>query len=215
MLQIKNFTEGLERAEAFLRAKCEMIRTSRLTIHIKHTRARGCDLTGYYRWSDRRIVTAVKPKLRFPLKAAYSIAYAPGKTGRSLSRQKIWFEERFDSPDDLLVFVAGHEIWHFLCDSRQRPEKHDQETLANCNGFLWLSEFKRWRGPGHTVAPIPPEPPRPDLKTASTTAGGRRRTAARRPSHAAENRRRPRATHERRKREMTARGGATGRRRSA
>jgi hypothetical protein len=179
---IKNFTHRLARGEAFLQAKCRLIDTRKLSIHIKFTRARGCDLTGYYRWDDRRIVMAVKPGLRFPLKAAYSVAHAPSKDGRSkLGRQKIWYEERFDSLDDLLVFVAGHEIWHFLCDSRQRPADLDQEDLANRVGFLWLAEFKRWRGEGARVASIPMNPPRPDLMRASATPGHRsRRTAAQR-----------------------------------
>jgi hypothetical protein len=168
MLEIKNYTGALERGEAFLRAKLTLINTHRLSIHIKHTRARGCDLTGYYRWHDRRLVAAVRPGLHYPVKAAYSVGQAPRKDGRSgFGRQKIWYEDRFDSADDLFVFVAGHEVWHFLCDSRQRPASRDQETLANCLGFIWLWEFKRWKGPGARVAPIPHEPPRPDLLRAS------------------------------------------------
>ena len=81
-------------------------------------------------------------------------------TARGRPYKLVWHEERFESPDQLLVFVAGHEIWHFLCHSGQR--RGDHETKANCNGFLWLAEFKRWAGPGHAVAPIPPLPPRPD-----------------------------------------------------
>jgi len=179
VLEIKNYTGGLERGEAFLRAKLALINTHRLSIHIKHTRARGCDLTGYYRWDDRRLVAAVRPGLRYPVKAAYSVAHAPRKDGRDgFGRQKIWYQDRFDCADDLFVFVAGHEIWHFLCDSRQRPASRDQETLANCLGFLWLWEFKRWRGPGARVASIPQEPPRPDLLRASARPDrGRRHTA--------------------------------------
>ena len=178
MLEIKNYTGGLERGESFLRAKLALINNHRLSIHIKHTRARGCDLTGYYRWHDRRLVAAVRPGLRYPVKAAYSVGQAPRKDGRSgFGRQKIWYEDRFDSADDLFVFVAGHEIWHFLCDSHQRPVGRDQETLANCLGFLWLWEFKRWKT-GTRVAAIPHEPPRPDLLRASARAHrGRGHTA--------------------------------------
>ena len=172
MLELKNFSGDLARGELFLRAKCALINTHRLSIHIKHTRARGCDVTGYYRSDDRRLVAAVRPGLKYPVKAAYSVGYAPKKDGRSgLGRQKIWYEDRFESPDDLLVFVAGHEIWHFLCDSRQRAASHDEEALANRLGFLWLREFKRWRGSGARVAPIPAEPMRPDLVYASTGRG--------------------------------------------
>jgi hypothetical protein len=162
VFQIKNYTGGLEHGQAFLRAKLSLVDTRRLSIHVKHTFARKCDVTGYYRWDDRRIVLAVRPGLEYPLKASYDVALAPRKDGRSgFSRNKIWFEEVFRSEDDLFVFVAGHEIWHFLCDSRQRPPSLDREALANRLGFLWLHEFKRWRGPGTRVDGIPTEPPCP------------------------------------------------------
>jgi hypothetical protein len=161
-IQIRNYTRRLRRAEAFVRAKCELVRTRGLSIHIKYTRAYDAEISGYYRWDDRRIVVAVQPGLRYPFRAAYSVAYA-GRGRRSrLSRQPIWYEELFYSADDLLVFVAGHEMWHYLCHTRQR--RCDQENKANCNGFLWLREFKRWRGPNARVARIPVAPPRPDKR---------------------------------------------------
>jgi hypothetical protein len=164
--EIKNFTGELERAEAFLRAKCALISTDGVTIHIKHTRAERRDVTGYYRFADRRIVIAVKRRLRYPRHAAYgvgSVALAE-KPARGRAFELVWHEGRFTSADDLLAFVAGHEIWHFLCHSGQRKGNH--ETKANCNGFLWLREFQRWAGPGARVEPIPPLPARPDLPAA-------------------------------------------------
>ena len=158
MVEIKNYTSRLVRGEAFLREKCGRIRTDGLSIHIKFTRAKDCDLTGYYRFRDRRIVVAVRPRLRYPRLAAYGVGFADPSRRRS----KVWHQERFDDADELLVFVAGHEIWHFLCHSRQRIG--DLESLANCNGFLWLEEFKRWNTGGASVEPIPQRPPRPDLE---------------------------------------------------
>jgi hypothetical protein len=166
MFRIKNYTHRLEHAESFVSAKCELLYTRGLTIHIKHTRARGCDITGYYRWNDHRIVVAVKSRLHYPLTAAYSVAnQRPGQ--RQLRRSTVWHEERFESPDDLLVFVAGHEIWHYLCDSGQRDAR-DEENRANRNGFMWLREFRRWRGAAQRVATTVMYPPRPDLVDAAT-----------------------------------------------
>ena len=160
--EIQNFTGQLERAEAFLRAKCALISTEGLSIHIKHTKARGRDVNGYYRFADRRIVVAVKRRLKYPRKAAYGVGSVSvaRRSPRARPFKLVWHEERFDGPDELLAFVAGHEVWHFLCHSGQR--KGDYETKANCNGFLWLTEFKCWAGPGHAVEPIPALPPRPD-----------------------------------------------------
>lgn len=160
--QIRNSTGRLERGEAFLRAKAELVDTESLSIHIKYTRARDRDLNGYYRWEDRRMVLAVKQRLRYPRVAAYGVGTLP-KSDRRLGGRPyklVWHEERFESADDLLVFVAGHEFWHFLCHSGQR--KRDHETKANCHGFAWLREFRSWSGPPHPVEPIPAIPPRPD-----------------------------------------------------
>ncbi len=162
MVEIRNFTDAMNRAQAFIQAKCAHLDGTSLSIHIKHTRARRRDVTGYYRWSDQRIVLAVKRRLRYPRTAAYGVATRPLRRpgfGRRPYRL-VWHKACFGSPDELVVFVAGHEFWHFLCHVGQR--KRDYETKANCHGFLWLSEFKHWVGPGHAVDPFPEIPPRPD-----------------------------------------------------
>jgi|GEM_PF-1760681 len=167
-LEVRNFTGALGRGEAFLRAKCALVNTDGLSIHIKHTSARGRDINGYFRLRDRRMVLAVKRRLRYPRVAAYGIATMPAPRRRlgSAPFRVVWFEERFTSPDDLLVFVAGHELWHYLCHSEQR--KRDHETKANCHGFVWLREFRDWPGPPHPVAAIPLLPPRPDAVAETT-----------------------------------------------
>jgi hypothetical protein len=167
-VEIMNFTGELARAEAFIRAKCALIGTEGLSIHIKHTRAKRRDVTGYYRFADRRIVIAVKRRLRYPRTAAYGVGSITPlrKPLKGRPYKLVWHEDRFENPDDLLAFVAGHEIWHFLCHSGQR--KGDHETKANCNGFLGLQEFRRWAGAGARVEPIPPLPPRPDRPAPST-----------------------------------------------
>lgn len=166
-LEVRNFTDALEHGEAFVRAKCALVETDGLTIHIKYTRARSRDVNGYYRLEDRRMVLAVKRRLRYPRVAAYGVGTVPAQRRRlgALPFRVVWHEERFTSPDDLLVFVAGHELWHFLCHSEQR--KRDHETKANCHGFLWLREFQQWPGPPHPVAAIPMLPPRPDMPVAA------------------------------------------------
>lgn len=161
-MELHNFTGQLERGESFVRAKAALVDTASLDIHIKFTRAKGRDINGYYRWNDQRMVLAVKQRLRYPRTAAYGVGTTPRNDRRlgGLPYRLVWHEERFDSPDDLLVFVAGHEFWHFLCHSGQR--KRDHETKANCNGFAWLDEFRVWKGPECPVAVIPLVPPRPD-----------------------------------------------------
>jgi len=161
--EILNFTEAHERVESFIRAKVTLVDASGLSVHIKHTRARGQDVTGYYRFADRRIVIAVKKRLKYPRRAAYGVGSKPIDRKRLGSRpyKLVWYEETFKSSDDLLIFVAGHEFWHFLCHTGQRAG--DYEVRANCHGFMWLAEFHRWSGSPTDVEPIPPRPLRPDL----------------------------------------------------
>jgi hypothetical protein len=162
--EILNLTDGHQRVEAFIRAKAALIDdTAGLSVHIKHTRARGRDVTGYYRFADRRIVLAVKKRLKYPRQAAYGVGSKPVDRKRLGSRpyKLVWYEETFTSAEDLLVFVAGHEFWHFLCHSGQR--RGDFEVRANCHGFMWLGEFQRWSGSPNPVEPIPFRPLRPDL----------------------------------------------------
>lgn len=159
-MEIRNFTGGLARGEAFLRAKAALADTTSLDVHIKFTKARGRDINGYYRWADQRMVLAVKQRLRYPRTAAYGVGTTPRSDRRlgGLPYKLVWHEERFESADDLFVFVAGHEFWHYLCHTKQR--KRDHETKANCNGFAWLREFREWTGA--EVEEIPLVPPRPD-----------------------------------------------------
>lgn len=160
-MELTNFTGRFERGEAFVRAKFALADTTGLSVHIKFTKARGRDVNGYYRWNDQRMVLAVKQRLRYPRRAAYGIG-TTACTSRGLSGRPfrvVWHEDEFASADDLLVFVAGHEFWHFLCHSGQR--KRDHETKANCNGFAWLREFRAWTGAECAVEEIPLVPPKP------------------------------------------------------
>ncbi|MFN2376585.1 MAG: hypothetical protein ABR538_08610 [Candidatus Binatia bacterium] len=170
VVDLRNFTGRFERGETFLRAKSALVDTAGLSVHIKFTKARGRDINGYYRWEDRRMVLAVKQRLRYPRSAAYGVGTRPRDSRRlgGVPYSLVWHEERFDSEEDLLVFVAGHEFWHFLCHSGQR--KRDHETRANCHGFVWLREFRAWAGPGCPVADIPLLPPRPDLNPVEPAA---------------------------------------------
>jgi len=163
LVEIQNFTGKFDHAEAFVRAKFNQVDHTGVSIHIKHTRAKGRDLNGYYRFADRRIVVSVKKRLRYPRDAAYGVGSTTVKK-RGLGGRPyklVWHEDTFRHAEDLLVFAAGHEMWHFLCHSGQR--RGDFETRANFNGFYWLSEFRTWNGATRDLHPIPMRPPRPGI----------------------------------------------------
>lgn len=159
-VDLQNFTTGLDTAVEFFQAKSQYFSTEGLSVHVKYTRAKGCDLDGYYRFDDRRMVLAVKQRLRYPRLASYGIGSTPCAKAKGAPYDLVWFEGRFDGPDDLFVFVAGHEVWHYLCHSGQR--RGDFETRANCHGFLWLAEYRLWKKDPSCVLPPPVRPPRPD-----------------------------------------------------
>ena len=77
-MDLRNATGRMERGEAFVRAKAELVDTSGLSVHIKFTKAKGRDVNGYYRWDDRRMVLAVKQRLRYPRTAAYGVGQIAG-----------------------------------------------------------------------------------------------------------------------------------------
>lgn len=166
-MELRNFTEKFDRAQAFIEAKFACFDTTGVSLHIKYTSAKGRDLNGYYRFADRRIVVAVKKRLRYPRRAAYGVGSKTIERKSLAGRpyRLVWHEDTFTCAEDLLVFAAGHEAWHYLCHSGQR--KGDFETRANCNGFLWLREYQRWQGPGRAVEPPPRRPPRPDVAVAA------------------------------------------------
>ena len=53
--------------------------------------------------------------------------------------------ELFDNLDDLLVWVTGHEMYHFLCWTRQLDGDVANEIQANALGRAWVAEFQDWR----------------------------------------------------------------------
>jgi hypothetical protein len=52
-------------------------------------------------------------------------------------------EEKVIDAEEAMVWIAGHEAWHYLCKTKQ--EKGNHQTKANKAGFAWLREFKLWK----------------------------------------------------------------------
>jgi hypothetical protein len=68
------------------------------------------------------------------------------------------------SADEAMVWIVGHETWHYLCKTRQLSG--NWETRANRFGFEWLREFQgQTRDERPWLARL--------VETVSTTAGTR------------------------------------------
>lgn len=50
----------------------------------------------------------------------------------------------FDHYDDYLVFITGHEVYHFLVYTKQ-IKGHHSEKLADKMGLEWLRSYRRLR----------------------------------------------------------------------
>lgn len=52
-------------------------------------------------------------------------------------------EMTFYNQNEVMVFVFGHEFWHFLCKTKQR--RGNWETKANLFAIDLLDEYRDWR----------------------------------------------------------------------
>jgi len=138
---IKNHT-NLVHAEKFIRMKLEQYDTSKLKLHLKYTKSRTNSYDGYCRYKDFYTVAAINEellKLRLPFEMIWAI-------GTEQVTEQIYNfiedSEEVTTFDEVMVWIAAHELWHFLCKTKQ--EKYNYQTRANKFGFLWLREFKLW-----------------------------------------------------------------------
>jgi len=140
-VEYRNLTD-LELAPRFILEKLQSFDTTRLRLHLKLHRRRDSPVSGYFRFKDCLIVAAVRRVQRFPLKNRWPVATRPAPGWRGWA----WVcdEEEVRDRDELLVWVAAHEIYHFLRHTRQVPGIQ-RETRANRFAFEWLREFKAVR----------------------------------------------------------------------
>ena len=137
-LCIINHTELLE-AEDFIKEKIAPYNVSGLEIHLKWHNRQWWLTSGYCKYRRKLIVAAVKYGLEYP-----QIRRMPINTAQHPDYYKwIYDKEQADSADEFMVWIAGHEFWHYLCRSKQA--KGNCETNANKFGFEWMREFKRIR----------------------------------------------------------------------
>lgn len=112
--------------------------TSKLRLHLKRHRRKDQWFSGYYRFEDFLIVAAIHERMRFPFLLQKPIGSKPNKRKR-VGYDYLWDELAITSADQAMVWIVGHESWHYLCKTKQ--EKGNWETRANKFGFAWAAEF--------------------------------------------------------------------------
>jgi hypothetical protein len=84
-----------------------------------------------------KIRVRVNERILYPFQEIMSVATKP-------INETMWEwindKEELRNEEENMVFVLGHEMWHFLCKTKQ--EKGNRQTKANAFGYKMLREFK-------------------------------------------------------------------------
>lgn len=70
----------------------------------------------------------------------------------------IWREDQFQRKEEAFIWIAGHEVFHWLRHSRQILGQN-YETQANRYGFAWLDDWRMIVGPQEVAGPRHKDPP--------------------------------------------------------
>ncbi len=138
-MEYTNYTD-LEKAPEYILRRLEAFDTSELKFHLKFHRRKDQEVSGYFRFDDNYVMAAVRKKQRFPLKNEWPVG-----TRKSGGRRRfawIWDREKATDRDELMVWIAAHELFHFLRHMRQVPGIN-RETRANRFAFEWMRDYKR------------------------------------------------------------------------
>lgn len=154
MKEFVNQTD-LSVAAEWIQEKLSGYDTSKLRLHLKHHRRKDQVFSGYYRFDDFLIVAAIHEKMTFPFLLQKPIGSTPNKRRRA-GYDYIWDQLAITSADQAIVWVAGHECWHYLCKTKQK--KGNWETRANKFGFTWATEFAAQKTVGQKLFSWMPAP---------------------------------------------------------
>ncbi len=129
---------NLQLAPDWIANQLQAYDTSKLRLHLKRHRRRDQFFSGYCRYHDFLVVAAIHHKLPLPFQLAKPIGSTPNRR-KKCGYDYVWQETLIATEEQALVWVAGHECWHFLCKTKQHSG--NWETRANKFGFQWVQQF--------------------------------------------------------------------------
>ena len=112
--------------------------TSLLRLHLKRHRRRDQLFSGYCRYDDFLIMAAIHEHMPLPFLLQKPVGSKPNLRKR-VGYDYVWHEAPVRTANEAMVWVVGHECWHFFCKTKQH--KGNWETRANKFGFEWLAEY--------------------------------------------------------------------------
>jgi hypothetical protein len=137
MKEFLNATDLHEAAE-WIQQQLEPFDTSPLRLHLKRHRRKDQLFSGYCRYDDSLIVAAIHEKMPVPFLLQKPIGSTPNKR-RRCGYDYLWHELVIETEAMAMVWVVGHECWHYLCKTKQM--KGNWETRANKYGFEWAERY--------------------------------------------------------------------------
>ncbi len=135
---------GLPKAAEWIREKLVNFDTKKLKLHLKRHRRKDQWFSGYCRYADFLVVAAIHEKMPLPFCLCKPIGSRQNLRCKR-GYEYIWHELVIETQEQAMVWVAGHECWHYLCKTRQM--KGNWETKANHFGFDWAEEFAKQNRP--------------------------------------------------------------------
>ena len=137
----KNTAIGIEQALEFIQREIQNYDTSNLITKFKNVPK--SFITGYCRYpkhnGDNCVINCgVNINMQYPRSAEYAI----GTKQLNFKKGFKWITwvENFKDSNEAMVFLFGHELWHFLCKTKQKKGNH--QTKANVFGFEMLSKYR-------------------------------------------------------------------------
>jgi len=144
------------------------VKTDDLFVEVKKSRSREI-VVGYCKYPRGRGNYLIRVGVNFQISLPYVLRYAvetkrvktPGDgtpEACELERERgvvdcnisrdgeflwIYDSERCATFDELVIWILSHELWHYLCHTKQATGNY--QTKANAYGFKILRQFKKGR----------------------------------------------------------------------
>lgn len=139
---------GLVEAEKFLSAKIEQYKMDNLmvTMNVSNQQWMGNQLVKGFCGSSLeqgQEVYLVSPCVNKSIPLPYKFSQAVVnkiEQGTQKEWDQAYNSEVISTYEEAMVWILGHECWHFLCAVGER--EGNTEANANKNGFKWLEEFR-------------------------------------------------------------------------
>ena len=151
-MQFRNFTD-LNSIESFVLNELKNYKTEfprnrkfgkELIIHLKWAKLQDNQSTtvGYFRYKDFLMNCRINQNADYPLVKKMAIGSKPcSHFFRPHLFDYIWDQESLNNHEEAMVWVFAHELWHFLCKSKQA--KGNFKTKANKFAFEMLRKYKK------------------------------------------------------------------------